>query len=735
MRRLLVSLALELLANPSWGGPPDPDPALLGFERLPLLGMPGWYGSPPDTVFSDAGQKHSGARALRLERIATSDNIFSFVALNIPIDFAGEQIELRGWMRQDGEGAPSLWMRQDGAGKPLGFIDMGRTPRISADWSQYSIAFRRLPAARTLVVGVRLDGVGKAWADDLELFIDGKPWTERTRAEHVATVLEKDTQFDGGSGLTVDALTRQQIDTLMLTGKVWGFLKYHHPAVTGGKYHWDYELLRRLPALLGAPDTAATQKILADWVDSLGPVADCQPCVQAGAGGQLAPGPGWLSDERLLGTTLATRLQAIYRNRVPDRQFFVALEEGVGNPAFDTELPYPALRFPDSGFQVVAIYRFWNVIEYWFPYRDLIDENWDAVLRDTLEHAARGLDAESFQRELMAMVARADDGHANLWSSVRLREPAGECQLPVTLRYVESRFVVGAVAGDAAAKSFRVGDVVESLDGERAEDMVKRVRRYYGASNEPARMRDLARALTRGACGSVKVALQRKEPVTIEAQRVRIEPKELNALYVHDRPGDTFQMLSPDLAYLKLSSIKVADVPGYMEKARNAKSLVVDLRNYPSEFVVYALGQLLVDEYTRFARFSTPALSAPGAFGMGDAVGLEPAQPHFAGRVAILVDETTQSQAEYTAMALRASPRAIVVGSQTAGADGNISQLTFPGGFRAAFSGIGVFYPDKKPTQQVGVAIDVPCKATIAGIRAGRDEILDCALKTLRKTH
>jgi len=31
----------------------------------------------------------------------------------------------------------------------------------------------------------------------------------------------------------------------------------------------------------------------------------------------------------------------------------------------------------------------------------------------------------------------------------------------------------------------------------------------------------------------------------------------------------------------------------------------------------------------------------------------------------------------------------------------------------------------------VGVTIDVPCRATIAGIRAGRDEILDCALKNL----
>jgi C-terminal processing protease CtpA/Prc len=50
-----------------------------------------------------------------------------------------------------------------------------------------------------------------------------------------------------------------------------------------------------------------------------------------------------------------------------------------------------------------------------------------------------------------------------------------------------------------------------------------------------------------------------------------------------------------------------------------------------------------------------------------------PAEPNYAGKVVILVDEVSQSQAEYTAMAFRASPHAVVVGSTTAGADGETS--------------------------------------------------------------
>jgi hypothetical protein len=46
-------------------------------------------------------------------------------------------------------------------------------------------------------------------------------------------------------------------------------------------------------------------------------------------------------------------------------------------------------------------------------------------------------------------------------------------------------------------------------------------------------------------------------------------------------------------------------------------------------------------------------------------------------------------------------------------------------------SGIGVFYPDKKPTQRVGIIPDVEVKPTLGGIRAGRDEVLAEAVRQI----
>jgi C-terminal processing protease CtpA/Prc len=97
-----------------------------------------------------------------------------------------------------------------------------------------------------------------------------------------------------------------------------------------------------------------------------------------------------------------------------------------------------------------------------------------------------------------------------------------------------------------------------------------------------------------------------------------------------------------------------------------------------------------------------------------------------------LVNEQTQSSAEYTAMALRSAPHAVVMGSQTAGADGDMSFVPFPGGFRSPFSGLGIYYPDGTDTQGAGIVPDVFAYPTREGIATGRDEVLEKAENYIR---
>jgi C-terminal processing protease CtpA/Prc len=443
----------------------------------------------------------------------------------------------------------------------------------------------------------------------------------------------------------------------------------------------------------------------------------------------------WISDETLLGADLSQDLRRISRDRPADgKQFFASQVPGVGNPIFDHEPAYSGIKLPDEGFQILALYRFWNIIEYWYPNRDIVGENWDSVLAEFLPRIALAKTAETYQLELIALIAEVHDTHANLWSSLAVRPPVGACQLPVVVRFVENSAVVSGYAQAEAgpASGLKIGDVILDLDGTPVSQLVERWSPYYADSNDPTRLRDIARSMTRGDCGPANLRVRREaQSLTLTATRVPIASVNAQAGSTHDLPGETFHKLSNDVAYLKLSSVKTGDAARYVDGASGTKGLIIDIRNYPSEFMVFSLGSLLVDKRSEFARFTRGDLSNPGFFHWDVPVFLTPQEPHYKGKIVILVDEVSQSQAEYTTMALRSGPGAIVIGSTTAGADGNTSPIPLPGGFSTMISGIGVFYPDKKPTQRVGILPNIEVKPTIAGIRAGRDEVLEEALRQI----
>lgn len=709
---------------------------ILSFEAPNSGTLPvGWNVTPPGNVSLDDKVVHAGRWSLRIERQADMTTPISGIVTALPMDFTGMVIELRGFIRIEGVSEfVALWIREDGDSPALAFDSLQKR-RINgtADWTEYSISVPLSADAKQLVIGFLLSGPGKAWVDDMRLLVDGKPIWEAPKTQHPTTVLDTDHEFGAGSKIAVSELSTVQIQNLATLGRVWGFLKYHHPRITSGQRHWDYDLFRVLPAVLDARDRANANTEIVKWISSLGGINECKVCANLNETElSLRPDLAWINDERRLGADLSRTLRAVYRNRPPDgKQFYVTLSRQAGNPEFVHEPGYGAVKLPDVGFQLLALYRFWNIIEYWFPYRDIIGEDWNGPLLASIPTVALAKTSEEYELAMMALIARVHDTHANLWSSVHLRPPVGQCRIPVSVRFIENRAVVaGRLDRNTELETgLHLGDVFETLAGIPIPQLIERWRPYYGASNEAVALRDIGDALTQGPCGDLRLRLRRgNENLEFRAKRL---PNLGGGLVFHDVPGDAFRRLTGDVAYLKLSAVKAADVAEYIDRAIGTKGLILDLRNYPSEFVVYKLGPLLVHKDTPFARFTTGDLSNPGAFHFNLPVSLVPAKPHYSGQIVILADEVTQSQAEFTAMALRSAPNSCVIGNTTAGADGNTSQISLPGGLQSMISGIGVFYPDKRPTQRVGIIPDIEVKPTIAGIRAGQDELLEVALRRI----
>jgi len=716
---------------------------ILGFENNTRGGVApaGWNVSPANSIFVDDQVFRSGKYSARLERTSTTASTFSNVSTTLPLDFNGQTLVWRGFIKtEDVSDYVALWMREDGDAPPsVAFASLqSQQIRGTRDWTEFSISVPILPAGRQIVFGVLLGGTGKAWVDDLQLLVDGTPVGE------IKTPLDIDREFDGGSRIILSRLTEAQIRNLALLAKVWGFVKYHHPAVTTGTVHWDYSLFRVLPRVLDA-DSEAARRLMLSWIESLGPVEECTTCAELDTSRlYMPPRLEWIEDTALLGSSLSQKLVSIHRNRkIQARQFYISLVPGVANPQFNNEPDYRTVRFPDNGFQLLALFRYWNMVEYFSPYRDIMADDfandtdyWERVLLDFIPRIGLASSPLIYQQELMRFIAKINDTHANLWTSIGARPPLGACYLPVDVRFVEGRAYVirHKSPTEGPASGIQPGDLIEELDGVRVSDLVQQWTPIYAASNEPTRLRDIGNYLTRGACGETTAVVQRgEELLRVRPRRVATNLLDFSRTSVHDLPGATFQKLADDIGYLKLSSVQAAQSANYVRAAEGTKGLIIDIRNYPSEFVVFTLGQLLVSERSEFVRFTRGDMTNPGAFHWDTAAtALVPQQPRYTGKVVILIDEVTQSQAEYTTMAFRTAPGAIVIGSTTAGADGNVSTILLPGGLSSYISGIGVFYPDNRPTQRIGIIPDIEVKPTIAALREGRDELIEEAIRQIR---
>src|SRR5258707_3588677 len=222
----------------------------------------------------------------------------------------------------------------------------------TTDWAEYLISLPLLPSARQLIFGVLLAGQGELWADDLQLLVDDKPVWDAPRRAIPRTPLDADHEFDHGSKISINALSDEQAANLSSLARIWGFLKYFHPGVTSGRFHWDYELLRILPSVLAASDTREFNDILNQWVDHLGVVSTCAVCLEARrANLYMSSDLRWISTDDNISTQLRNRLLDIYRNRTAD-QFFVGIAP-TGNALFKHELPYGNIEIPDSDFQLI----------------------------------------------------------------------------------------------------------------------------------------------------------------------------------------------------------------------------------------------------------------------------------------------------------------------------------------------------------------------------------------------
>jgi hypothetical protein len=713
-----------------------------GFEKISKKGQlpDNWInlGTKDYKLKVDSIEKHSGEKSLSIELIGTNiDKSFGACGYSIPAIYKGNQIELRAYMKLQNveNGQVGLMLRIDGPNGSLKFDNMmEKNIHGTSDWTSYSIVLPLPENAKKIFIGPILQGIGKLWIDDVQLLIDGEDIGKAKLKEQKKADIDK--EFDKGSNITISNLTPAKIEDLAILGKVWGFLKYYHPVIAKGDYNWDYELFRILPKVLESQSYKERNEILSKWILSLGEVTiETHDKIEDSAI-KITPDFSWINNSKF-GEELTKQLLAIRDAKRGNENYYLGFVQGVGNPQFNNERSYNnVLPNPDAGYRLLSLYRYWNVIQYLYPYKNLFKENWNDVLTEFLPKFINTTGELDYKLTVLALIARIHDTHANIWGNDEtLQAYKGANYAPINVKFIENQAIVtGFIKTKSGnAPELQKGDIIVRVNNKSLDKIIQEKLSITPASNYSTQLRDIARDILRTNDSVLNITYKRGNSITPLTLKC-YSPKNINIYENYYKKDTCFKFITPEIGYVYPGTIKNSYLPKIMSEVQKAKGLIIDLRCYPSEFIVFSLGEYLMPDSISFVKFSNTSLNTPGLFTYNKALTVGKSnKEYFKGKVIILVNEITQSQAEYTTMALRVAPNATVVGSTTAGADGNVSQFSLPGGINTMISGIGVYYPDGKETQRIGMIPDIVIKPTIKGIKQDRDELIEKAIELINK--
>ena len=512
-------------------------------------------------------------------------------------------------------------------------------------------------------------------------------------------------------------------EKLAATCKVWGFLKYYHPKVASGAINWDNELLRILPLIQDTNTNDEFSVVLEKWIDGLGPIAE----------GKQSPEPNdivffdknfdlnWFNND-IFSKKLSKKLKFVEQNRFQSNEEF--------GPDFDVfkNGKYFDLDVSNKNNQFLMLFMYWNIIEYYFPYKYVMDQKWDKTLDRIIPLIADAKNEDDFYLAFRKMTTTLNDSHVEF---TKYHSNKGNKYFPADCKIIDEKLVVTTILGDslADADNIKVGDVITKINDKTIKELILENRELVCASNESAYLNKIVKLLLRSDSENVKVEFLNDN---------KIEIKMMTWFNYHDshrnefkkgamKKKEKFKLLDNNIGYVDMGVIKPRNIPSMIDQLKSTKAIIFDMRNYPQN-TWKEISDFLNPHQKVFCNYTMPYLNYPGRYSWveGRKCGFEN-KDFYKGKVIVLLNEDSMSQAEWTAMCFQTAGNTTIIGSQTAGADGNVVELDFKG-FHTRFSGIGVYYPDGRKTQRIGIKPDIEVKPTISGIKQGKDEVLDRAL-------
>ncbi len=538
--------------------------------------------------------------------------------------------------------------------------------------------------------------------------------------------------YSKSSGITSIILNEQVYNDLEVVCKVWGFVKYHHPAFVDNIYNLDYELFDLIHSILRMNNRAERDSILIRWIDGFGSYNVVQNKTEVENIDSISIrnlSISWITDTVFFSKKISDKLLNLrYAQREVKNQFLSFYPNGV--PVFDKDSLYSNHMQLDCGQRLLSLFRYWNIIEYYFPYKYLMDNSWKQTLRKYIPVFINASNYGLYLSACYQLQAEIDDTHSYsqnfFWMCFGNKVPA------IQTRFIDERLIITDIKqNDLTTSELRAGDEVVQIGKEKINKRMQFIRQHSSKSNQAVFLKDAAWILGFTREDTIDIAFKREQ----DTSRTKVSTLFLGGYFswTESIKPIVFGFLEDSIGYIISKNVNKSNAYDVREGISKASALIVDLRHTSyNEFYQIAM-DLLVPNNTEFAILTCPVKKMPGLFEQKRQRTQVYPGTKFSGKIIVLVDETTQSNGEFLTMLLQSNSNVSVIGSQTAGADGNVTYIYLPSKATLMFSSLGVYYPNGQGTQRVGISIDKVITPSIQGVINGKDELLEYALLAIKK--
>jgi len=554
------------------------------------------------------------------------------------------------------------------------------------------------------------------------------------------------------------APTSPETDRLVAVAKMWATVKYFHPYLADRGIDWDKALINALPRIRSARDTADLKAALGTMLSVLE-----DPLTRVTSPGETVDVPSEIVPQRMrihYGLPPHTKgWRGFYSGVIersaapvsvmshavgPELSVSIRLSEPVPAglrlvPAAKVDADYSADPYPSAELRLLAAFRLWGAVHYFFAYKDLMDEDWDAAFARLLPKFVSAANSLEYNLAVSELVKTLADSHATV-QSAELSRYFGESTLGLRLRLVDRKPVITEVLDEEAKRrGVHVGDLLTKLDAESLPERVRRQASYISGSTQQGLGILVCQRILNGPEGSsvsLTVSGDNNPSKEISLKRSSTYFPSL----VPERTGDVVRILEKNIGYMDMDRLDEDGVSAAFERLRDTAGIIFDLRGRFRPDVHSIASRLTSRANVTAAIVNGPVLLEPDAPHTGSdsysasyfasSVIRQSNLPKYKGKVVVLVDERTADEAEYAALFLESAVKVQYVGSPSAGVVGESTDLALPGGILVSFSGQDVRHANGGPLQRLGIQPNVSALPTLAGIRQGRDEVLAKALES-----